>query len=912
MSSASPQGANSPQPIFDFASGLTHSEPIERDILGGKGAGLAEMGQLGVPVPPGFTISTSICRYYHESPDEYPGLLSAAVDQALTRLEERVERCFGDEKAPLLVSVRSGATVSMPGMMDTVLNVGLNDRSVVALGNAGGERFALDCYRRLIEMYGDVVAGIDPGKFSATLAEAKQIEGADLDHELSVAGLHGVIDAYKRSYETSTGTFFPQDPREQLWGAIDAVFASWNSARAVTYRRIRGISAELGTAVNIQAMVFGNLGPDSATGVCFTRDPGSGAPTFFGEYLPNAQGEDVVAGIRTPRPIRSAETADGDPPSFEEAFPNCYRELLEVRDLLEKHFGDMQEIEFTVQDRKLFLLQTRSGQRTGAAALRIACDLYEEGLVDKAQALQLVDAESVTQVLAPAFSPQQREAAESQVIGHGLAASPGAACGAIAFSADDAVAMHRRGVRDILLVREETSPEDIAGMEVATGIVTTRGGKTSHAAVVARGMGKPCVVGSTGISIDETAGEMTAGELVLREGAAIAIDGSAGVIYRGELSVVEPEILQALNGKLEKDESALFGHFSMLMEWADERRQLGVRANADTPEDAAIARQLGARGIGLCRTEHMFFGSDRLLAFRRMILAASDEGRYAALEELRPYQKEDFLGIFRTMDGLPVTIRLLDPPLHEFLPHGDAEIEAFAREAELSVEAVRKRINETREINPMLGLRGCRLALTHPEIAIMQIRAIFEAAFEAMKEGVEAIPEIMIPLVSTVTEVRRLREIFEETIERVATEQDGDLENIPYLFGTMIEIPRAALQAKQIAEHVDFFSFGTNDLTQMTYGLSRDDTAAMIHHYLEQGLLTEDPFTSLDQQGVGDLMRIACERGRKGNLKLGICGEHGGDARSVVFCHGLGLEYVSCSPYRVPVARLAAAQAVLG
>lgn len=895
--------------VYSFGAGQADGDGQMKSIIGGKGAGLAEMTALGIPVPPGFTIATGVCSFYNDHRDAYPGALAGEVDRAIELLEERMGLGFGDPANPLLVSVRSGAPISMPGMMDTILNVGLNRETLEGLhARASERRFGLDCYRRLIEMYGDVVSGVAHHLFQSELASARERAGVQQDHELGDAELAAVVDRYEEIYEQNAGHPFPQDPRDQLWGAINAVFESWMGPRAVTYRRINHIPASLGTAVNVQAMVFGNLGERSATGVAFTRDPATGEPVFYGEFLPNAQGEDVVAGIRTPQPMRKAEKSELE--SFEALFPKSYEELLDVRSRLETYYGDMQDIEFTVQDDRVYVLQTRAGKRTGVGALRIARDLVDEGVIDASAALCQVDAASLEQVLAPTFSASAIQGASDQLLTRGLAAGPGAAAGRIALSAERAQQFCAEKAGAVVLVRRETSPEDIAGMEAAEGIVTARGGMTSHAAVVARGMGKPCVVGCETLHIDDDAAAVTCNGRTAREGDYISIDGTTGSVFLGELSAQPSEVLQVLDGDLPRSTPA-FQRFEAFMQWADARRKLRVRANADTPEDARIARLLGAEGIGLCRTEHMFFGQERLLNFRRMILAPDEGGRREALAALLPNQREDFVGIFQAMDGLPVTIRLLDPPLHEFLPHGDVEIERFAKESGLAIEQVRAKLEETREANPMLGLRGCRLGLTYPEIYEMQMRAIMEAALDAQAAGAVAIPEIMIPLTSTATETNGLRELMQRTAEAVFNERGVPVNHNFYLFGTMIEIPRAALTADELAKNLDFFSFGTNDLTQMTFGLSRDDTAALLIDYVEKGRLPGDPFVSLDQSGVGALMEIAVQKGQsvKPEIKLGICGEHGGDPRSVEFCHKLGFDYVSCSPYRVPVARAAAGQA---
>ncbi|MGE3164718.1 MAG: pyruvate, phosphate dikinase [Planctomycetota bacterium] len=910
-SSSAPERPNGPfarTVVYSFGEGTADGGLHDRNVLGGKGAGLAEMTLLGIPVPPGFTISTEVCNLYYQRRSEYPGSLRAQVEEALERLGARMNQRFGDPERPLLVSVRSGAVISMPGMMDTILNVGLNHETLAGLDRrAPSRRFGLDCYRRLIEMYGSVVAGLDHDHFAKVLADVKRGAGAQQDQDLGVEHLEQVVARYLAAYRAGSGRDFPQDPQEQLWGAIDAVFESWTAPRALTYRRIHHIPHDLGTAVNVQAMVFGNLGDRSATGVAFTRDPSSGQSVFYGEFLPNAQGEDVVAGIRTPQPMRKDEVSQL--PSFEEQFPRAYAELLEVRKRLEAHYGDMQDIEFTVQEDRLFLLQTRRGKRTGVGALRIATDMVDERSIDERQALLQVEAASMEQLLAPAFRARDVAAAHHRLMTRGLAAGPGAASGRVALSAEQAIRMTRSGATAVILVRHETSPEDIAGMEVAAGIITARGGMTSHAAVVARGMGKPCVVGCEALHVGE--GEIQAGGCVVKAGDYVSLDGSTGGIYVGELQTQPSEILTALE---DPDEATdLSRRFERFMGWADQKRRLRVRANADTPEDARVARLLGAEGIGLCRTEHMFFGRDRILNFRRMIFAADAEERTIALEALLPYQRSDFEGIFREMDGLPVTIRLLDPPLHEFMPRTPGDIARFAEESGRSVAEVEEKLEQSREANPMLGLRGCRLGLTYPGIYEMQVRAIIEAALAVTAMGARPVPEVMIPLTSTHTETDELRRRLERVAEAVCEEHGAPASAVPYLFGTMIEIPRAALTADQLARHLDFFSFGTNDLTQMTFGLSRDDTAALLVEYVERGLYPHDPFVTLDQRGVGALIEFAVSkaRGTKPGLKIGICGEHGGDPKSIAFCHRTGFDYVSCSPYRVPVARVAAAQAEL-
>jgi len=868
------------------------------------------MTRIGVPVPPGFTITTEVCALHGRDPRAAREQLAPALEGALRRLEEEQGRRFGERTDPLLVSVRSGAPVSMPGMMDTVLNVGITPaaRSGLAARGGGGEsgaRFALDCELRLVEMFGDVVRGVPPATFTAPRRRALAAAGVLHARALPVEALEELLAAFRDGYARATGEPFPDDPLVQLHAAIEAVFASWEGGRAVTYRRLHGIPDDLGTAVNVQAMVFGNTGERSATGVCFSRDPATGEPGLYGEYLSDAQGEEVVAGTRTPLPVRrdlAAPTGE----SFEERFPAAYIELARVGEKLEAHYGDIQDIEFTVEEGRLHILQTRRGQRTGAAALRIACDLVDEGLITPDRAIRQVDPLSLGQLLAPIFDTAGRAAAEPRRLARGLAAGPGGASGRIALDAATAVAWAANGRGPVLLVRDETSPEDIAGMAVAAGILTARGGATSHAAVVARGLGVPCVVGCEALRIDEEERRLSAGGRRLAEGEWLSIDGSSGDVFAGAIETMDSEVLQVIDGALPPAESPAWGRFSRLLSWAGERRRIGVRANADTPLDARRARALGAEGIGLCRTEHMFFGGERLLAFRRMILAGDEAGRRRALAALLPWQRDDFRQILLAMDGLPVTIRLLDPPLHEFLPRGDEEADRFAAEAGIDPRAVRARIEETREANPMLGIRGCRLGLLYPEIIEMQARAVFEAAREARDAGGHPFPEVMVPLVGIPEEALRTRRI----IDQVALQVFAGGEPIHYLVGTMIEVPRAALVAGRIAAGLDFFSFGTNDLTQMTFGFSRDDTASLIRHYVDEGILADDPFSTLDRDGVGALIRIAAESGRAANpaLELGICGEHGGDPRSVALCRELGLDYVSASPLRVPGARLAAAR----
>ncbi len=878
--------------VYSFGAGHNEGRAEMRDLLGGKGANLAEMAAIGLPVPPGFTITTAVCTAFYENERRYPDGLEAEVRAALARIEQATGRKFGDKHKPLLVSVRSGARVSMPGMMDTVLNLGLNDLTVEGLGEASGDaRFAWDSYRRFIQMYGSVVLGVDHHRFEEIIEHVKLDEGAIEDTALSAQDWHRVVAAYKDMIEEETGKPFPQDPEDQLWGAIGAVFGSWMNPRAITYRRLHDIPAEWGTAVNVQAMVFGNMGHDCATGVCFTRDPSTGENVFYGEYLVNAQGEDVVAGIRTPQPLSEAQAKPGES-SMEKALPAAYAELLKIRDVLEKHYRDMQDIEFTVEKNRLYMLQTRNGKRTAQASLRVAVEMAQAGLIDEAEAVRRVNPASLDQLLHPTLDPKMARKA----LAKGLPASPGAAVGVVVFSADEAESRAAKG-ESVILVRIETSPEDIHGMNAARGILTTRGGMTSHAAVVARGMGRPCVAGAGGIVVDYGAQTLSAGGQVVRGGETITLDGATGEVFVGAVAMIEP---------------AMSGDFVTLMGWADRYRRMRVRANAETPLDAETARKFGAEGIGLCRTEHMFFDPARISAVRQMIMAHDEAGRRAALEKLLPYQRDDFIALFRIMAGLPVTIRLLDPPLHEFLPHGANEIAEVAAALGQDVASMERRLAELAEANPMLGHRGCRLGITYPEIYEMQARAIFEGALEVAREAREApVPEIMIPLVGT----RRELEITRAQIEKVAREVFiAAGRKLAYSIGTMIELPRAALVADEIAKVADFFSFGTNDLTQTTFGLSRDDAGKFLPHYIEAGILQKDPFVSIDIDGVGALVRIAAERGRatKPALKLGICGEHGGDPASIHFCEGVGLDYVSCSPYRVPVARLAAAQAALG
>lgn len=878
--------------VYSFAAGSSDGNAGMKNLLGGKGANLAEMSNLGLPVPPGFTITTDLCTHYYDNAETYPDTLDAQVESALAAIEKDVGTLFGDAENPLLVSVRSGARASMPGMMDTVLNLGLNDTTVAGLAvRSGDARFAFDSYRRFIQMYSDVVLGVDHYMFEEVLEQHKMDSGLILDTDLSAEDWQAIVGEYKAIMERELGSPFPQDPREQLWGAIGAVFGSWMNQRAITYRRLQNIPAEWGTAVNVQAMVFGNMGDDCATGVAFTRDPSTGEDIFYGEYLVNAQGEDVVAGIRTPQHLTIAgkKRNGSDLPSMEEVMPEVFGQLAEVRGTLEAHYKDMQDIEFTVQSNKLYMLQTRSGKRTAAAAVRIAVEMVDDGLISQSDAIMRVEAGQLDQLLHPRLDPD----APRNVLSKGLPASPGAASGRIVLSADLAEDMAQKG-EDVILVRIETSPEDIHGMHAARGILTTRGGMTSHAAVVARGMGRPCVAGAGGIAVDYAAGQVRVGDRTLEAGDRITIDGATGEIIDGEVPTIEPE---------------MSGDFAKLMTWADSIRRLKVRTNAETPIDARTARDFGAEGIGLCRTEHMFFDPERIVAVRRMILADDVTGRRAALAELLPFQRQDFVELFNIMAGLPVTIRLLDPPLHEFLPKSEEEIAEVALAAGRDPQAMTDRAVQLHESNPMLGHRGCRLGITYPEIYEMQARAIFEAAVIVAKDSDETVlPEIMIPLAATRKEIDILKVCIDQVAEAVFGETGT---RVDYQVGTMIELPRAALRAGEIAESAEFFSFGTNDLTQTTFGISRDDASNFLTDYEHQGIIDIDPFVSIDVDGVGELVSIAAERGRvtRPDIKLGICGEHGGDPASVKFCDRTGLDYVSCSPYRVPIARLAAAQA---
>ncbi|RSU49247.1 pyruvate, phosphate dikinase [Sphingomonas sp. S-NIH.Pt15_0812] len=880
--------------VYRFGGGVSDGGSGDKNLLGGKGANLAEMASIGLPVPPGFTISTAMCTRYYDEGQQFPQSLRDEVAEGIAHIEGITGKVFGDHDNPLLVSVRSGARVSMPGMMDTVLNLGLNDQTVEGLARAAGdERFAWDSYRRFIQMYADVVLELDHGAFEEALEIAKEDQGFTLDTELSAGDLKALVVEYKKLVRAQWGKDFPQDVHDQLWGAVGAVFGSWQSERAKVYRRLNDIPASWGTAVNVQAMVFGNMGDTSATGVAFTRDPSKGDRAYYGEFLINAQGEDVVAGIRTPQYLTRAarEEAGAKPLSMEEAMPEVYGELARVFDTLETHYRDMQDIEFTVEKAKLWMLQTRSGKRTAKAALKIAVDMANEGLITEEEAVARVDPAALDQLLHPTLDPQ----AKRDVIAKGLPASPGAASGKAVFDADTAEKRNAAG-EAVILIRTETSPEDIHGMHAARGILTARGGMTSHAAVVARGMGRPCVSGAGSIAISAKDKVMRVGGREIREGDVLTIDGATGEVMAGEVATVQPE---------------LAGDFATLMVWADKVRRLKVRANAETPLDCQTAREFGAEGVGLCRTEHMFFDAGRITAVRQMILASDEKGRRAALDRLLPEQRSDFAEIFTVMAGLPVTIRLLDPPLHEFLPHEEAEFAEVAQAAGIDVDTLKRRANELHEFNPMLGHRGCRLGVTYPEIYEMQARAIFEAALDvAAESGAAPIPEVMIPLVATKRELDLMKAVVDRAAQAVFAERGTEVE---YLVGTMIELPRAALMAGEIAETGEFFSFGTNDLTQTTLGVSRDDAARFLGAYVEQGIYPKDPFVSLDVEGVGELVRLAAERGRatRPDIKLGICGEHGGDPASIGFCEQVGLDYVSASPYRVPIARLAAAQAAL-
>ena len=875
--------------VYTFGNGKAEGDASMRNLLGGKGANLAEMNVVGLPVPPGFTVTTEVCTYYYNNDHTYPADLKDQVKAAVAEVEKVMGKKFADANNPLLFSVRSGARVSMPGMMDTVLNLGLNDETVKALAKASGsERFAYDSYRRFLQMFSDVVLGADLDLYEEALENMKKSKGYKSDTDLTAEDLKELVKEYKEIGQ-KLGKVVPQDPWDQLWAGIGAVFGSWMAARAITYRKLNNIPGDWGTAVNVQTMVFGNAGDDCATGVCFSRDPATGENVYYGEYLVNAQGEDVVAGIRTPQPMASK----GDGTSLEEKWPHLYQELVDVRNKLEDHYKDMQDMEFTIEHGKLWMLQCRNGKRTAAAAVRMAVEMVEEGLLNKEEAIMRVGADQLDQLLHPMLDPK----AEKKVIATGLPASPGAAVGRAVFNAEDAEAWAAKGEK-VILIRNETSPEDIGGMHASQGVITARGGMTSHAAVVARGMGTPCVSGSTDITIDYAKKTMaTKSGVVVKEGDWVSLDGAKGQIIEGKIPTVKADTNS--------------GNFGKLMSWVDEIRTMSVRANAETPKDAQTARDFGAEGIGLARTEHMFFDADRIPDMRAMILSENEEGRRAALAKLLPYQKQDFKDLFKIMDGLPVTVRLLDPPLHEFLPHTDAEMKELADKMGMTLEQVKNRANALHEANPMLGHRGCRLAVTYPEIAEMQTNAVIKAAIKVSAEtGKMITPHIMVPLVGEVKELKYVKDVIVKTADKLIADAGVDMK---YQVGTMIEIPRAALTAGEIAKEADFFSFGTNDLTQMTFGFSRDDAAKFLTAYYDTKIYESDPFQHLDQIGVGKLVKMAAHDGRatNPNLGLGICGEHGGDPSSVEFCHNVGLDYVSCSPYRVPIARLAAAQAAI-
>lgn len=879
--------------VFFFSAGETDGNSSMKNILGGKGANLAEMTSLGLPVPPGFTVSTEMCQAFFDAGEKLPVSLIASIEEALAKVETKIGKKFGDKKNPLLVSVRSGARASMPGMMDTILNLGLNDETVEGLAVASGNpRFAWDSYRRFIQMYSEVVMGMNASFLEVTMEDMKDDKSYKLDTDLTAEDLKVLVGKFKKQVTESTGQKFPSDPKEQLWGSVSAVFRSWNTPRAISYRQLHGIPAEWGTAVNVQSMVFGNMGTDSATGVAFTRNPSTGESLFYGEYLINAQGEDVVAGIRTPIPIMASEAglAGMKGESLEEKLPLAFKDLVTNYKLLEKHYRDMQDIEFTIERGKLWMLQTRTGKRTAKAALKIACDMIDEKLISVDEAMMRIEAKSLDQLLHPTLDPK----AKKTLLTKALPASPGGSTGKIVFSSEEAVEWKERGEK-VILARIETSPEDILGMVAAQGILTSRGGMTSHAAVVARGMGKCCVAGAGEVAIDYSLETLRVNGYVLKKGDLITLDGSTGEVFLGEVKTVEPE---------------LSGEFDRIMKFADSKRTMKIRANADTPKDAVTARGFGAEGIGLCRTEHMFFGADRIDAVREMIVAETRAERELALEKLLPMQRSDFLELFKTMKGYPVTIRLLDPPLHEFVPHSDDEIRTLAKTLKMDFEKLKVRVKGLHEFNPMLGHRGCRLAITYPEIYQMQTRAIAEAAAELVKSGMALIPEVMIPLIGTAKELEILRAQSEKEILDVQKETGVKFD---YLIGTMIELPRAALTADEIADYADFFSFGTNDLTQTALGLSRDDSGRFLSTYVNEGIYKQDPFVSIDQGGVGKLVTMATTLGRsvKSGLKVGVCGEHGGDPDSIQFFQSAGLDYVSCSPYRVPIARLAAAQAAI-
>ncbi len=905
--------------VYFFGEGKADGKAEMKFLLGGKGANIAEMTNLGIPVPPGFTITTDVCTYYYENKCSYPAELKAEVEEAMARLEGIMGRKFGDRKDPLLVSVRSGAASSMPGMMDTVLNLGLNDETVQAVvKQTGDERFAYDCYRRFVAMYGDVVLGLKPESkddvdpFDAILEEFRHHRGVEFDNQLPASDLIELVERYKLLIRGRKGVMFPQDPYEQLWGAIGAVFGSWNNPRAVAYRELNNIPADMGTAVNVQTMVFGNMGDDCGTGVAFTRNPATGDNVFYGEYLINAQGEDVVAGTRTPQPINKIQKTDDNMLSLEETMPDIYRQLNDIRLTLDRHYRDMQDIEFTIERGKLWMLQTRAGKRTGFASFKIAVDMVREGILTKEEALMRVQPDQLNQLLRPTFDPKAKEDAEKNktFLSRGLNAGPGAATGRVVFNAPDAEEWAKKG-ENIILVRIETSPEDIRGMHASQGILTARGGMTSHAALVGRQMGKVCVVGCNALEIDYPKRQMLVGDRVIREGDWLSLDGSTGEVFTGQIPTRPSQILRVLIEKtLPPEESEIYQDYMALLSWADEFRRLGVWTNADQPNQAEEALAFGAEGIGLTRTEHMFFEGNRINAVREMILSEKREGREKALAKLLPMQREDFKGLFRVMKHRPVTIRTLDPPLHEFLPQEEKDVRKLAEEMGVSFERVSSKIESLHELNPMLGHRGCRLGITYPEISAMQARAILEAACEVQKEGIDVHPEIMIPLVGHVGELKNQKQIVDDVAQQVMKDYGV---TVKYSVGTMIEVPRGALTADRIAKVAEFFSFGTNDLTQTVYGISRDDAGKFLFDYIDAKIWEHDPFERLDQLGVGSLMEIAVQKGREArpDLKIGICGEHGGEPTSVEFCHRLGLNYVSCSPYRVPVARLAAAQAAI-
>ncbi len=904
--------------VYFFGGGKAEGNASMKDLLGGKGANLAEMTNLGIPVPPGFTISTKACVYYYQHGGKFPDGLLAQVYEGMRKIEEIMEKRFGDPKNPLLVSVRSGARVSMPGMMDTVLNLGLNDETVLGLGEkTGNMRFAYDSYRRFVQMYGDVVLGLKPetkdeiDPFEKILSDLKKKKGVVHDIELSEDDLKELVVLFKEEIKKRKGVEFPSDPKEQLICAIGAVFNSWNNERAIIYRKLNNIPDDWGTAVNVQAMVFGNMGSDSGTGVAFTRNPATGENIFFGEYLMNAQGEDVVAGIRTPKPLSKAQKRESSEISLEEEMPEIYSELLRVREILEKHYKDMQDIEFTIERKKLWILQTRTGKRTGFAAFRIAVDMVKEGLIDKKEAIKRIEPEQLTHLLQPIFDPDEKKKAieEGRFLAKGLNAGPGACSGRVVFFAEDAEALGKKD--DVVLVRIETSPEDIKGMSIAKGILTQRGGMTSHAALVARQMGKVCVAGCGDLEIDYKRRELKVKDKLIKEGEYISLDGTTGEVIAGKIPTRPSEIIQViLEGTLKPEDSPLYQRYADLMSWAKEIKRLGVRTNADRPAQAKVALAFGAEGIGLCRTEHMFFEGDRIWAMREMIIADDKEGRERALSKLLPMQREDFIGIFEVMGGLPVIIRTLDPPLHEFLPHTDEEIKELSERIGVDFLKVKAKVESLKEANPMLGHRGCRLGVFYPEITRMQAQAIFEAACEVKKKGIDVFPEVMIPLVSHVNELKMQKKIVDEVAKDVFKRYKTE---VRYLVGTMIETPRAAITAFDVATVAQFFSFGTNDLTQMTFGLSRDDSAKFMPAYVRENIFPYNPFQRIDTDGVGKLMEIAVSEGKRAreDLEIGICGEHGGEPSSIKFCHRIGLDYVSCSPYRVPVAILSAAQAAL-